>query len=591
MLYIGDMFQLPPVVKDEEWQILRQYYKSPFFFHSNALQNVPPVYLELKKVYRQREQVFIELLNRVRNDKLTDKDLELLNTRYQPDFTPTDNQKYITLATRNAVADNINNKELSKIKLPEYKFEGTIKGEFPAYALPTEMVLILKEGAQIMFIKNDSGEERRYFNGKLGIIDAIDEENIAVRIDDGDIIDVEKEKWSNTRYVLNKDTGEVEEEELGTFVQYPIRLAWAITIHKSQGLTFERAIIDTGDAFAAGQSYVALSRCTSLEGIILMSKITQRSIKTDEFAVQLSEQEKQQSELEQILEIEKKKFWTERLILYFDCKELIAVSHNLKKMLEDKDANDYAPAYKLSDVLFKEAVEIQKVAEKFQTQLDKIINQPTTDIELLRERCSKAVTYFHQTIVEKMVLPLQEYINSFTTKKSKTFFKHLCGLEQDMRLIIENMKKARYNDFLLVDAIDLIFPDRKDLYNANNNSDKDKDTNTTSKKKQKTNISDNKQNTKDVSLDMFLEGKTIEEIATMRKISQTTVITHLSEAVFCGKLDVLQIVSFETFDALTPYVQEELSKENPKLKPIKEAVGDQFSYEEIRIVMNHWSKD
>jgi len=451
ILYIGDMFQLPPVVKDDEWNFLREYYPSLFFFHAKALQRMPPIYLELKKIYRQREQFFVDLLNRVRNDELTQDDLQTLNRQYQPDFSPPAGEKYITLTTRNAKADAINNQKLDRLNTPTYRFEGEIKGEFPEYALPTEMTLTLKNGAQIMFIKNDTGEKRRYFNGKLGTIANIGKNRIEVRLEgSGEVITIEKEKWENIRYTLNKETAEIEEEELGSFVQYPIRLAWAITIHKSQGLTFERAIIDTGAAFAAGQAYVTLSRCTSLEGIVLLSRITQRSVQTDAHAVQLSKLEKEQAVLQQLLEEEKKRFWAERLLLYFDCKDLIDIPRNLNKLLEEKTSDDYDTARQLAKKLFHQAYEIQKVAVKFQEQLKTIVSKPTDDLHLLTERCYKAVTYFHLTIVEGMLLPLQQYINGFRIKKAKTFHKNICGLELDLKLFIENMKKVRYNDIPLL---------------------------------------------------------------------------------------------------------------------------------------------
>jgi hypothetical protein len=466
ILYIGDMFQLPPVVKDDEWIFLREHYRSPFFFHSKAMQRVPPVYLELKKVYRQREQFFVDLLNRVRNDELTQEDFQTLNQQYQPDFKSPANEKYITLTTHNAKADAINNRELARLTTPVYRFEGEIKGEFPEYSLPTEMTLTLKKDSQIMFIKNDSGEERRYYNGKLGTIANIGIDRIEVRLEgSGDVIDIEKETWKNIRFTLNKDTAEIEEEELGAFVQYPIRLAWAITIHKSQGLTFERAIIDTGNAFAAGQAYVALSRCTSLNGIVLLSQITQRSVQTDSHAVQLSKSEKEQAELLQIFEEEKKRFWAERLLLYFDCKELINIPRNLHKLLEEKTSDDYAPAHQLAKKLLKQANEIQNVAVKFQEQLKTIvqIQQQAVDMDLLTERCRKAIIYFHQTIVEGMLLPLQQYIKGFRIKKAKTFYKHLCGLELDVKLFIENMRKVRYNDIPLVKDLVLKIPERDGL--------------------------------------------------------------------------------------------------------------------------------
>ena len=600
MLYIGDMFQLPPVVKEDEWEFLRDYYQSLFFFHSKAVQRMPPVYLELKKIYRQRQQDFVDLLNRVRNDELTADDLQTLNRQYHPNFQPPAGEKYITLTTRNAKADAINNQELGSLKTPSFRFEGEIKGEFPEYALPTEMTLTLKKNTQIMFIKNDTGEERRYFNGKLGVITDLSTDRIDVRLaGSGRVITLEKEVWKNVKYTLNKETAEIEEEELGSFEQYPIRLAWAITIHKSQGLTFERAIIDTGDAFAAGQSYVALSRCTSLEGIVLLSKITHRSVQTDLHAIQLSKSEKEEYILQNELEEGKKRFWAERLLLYFDCSELLEIPRELKKLLEDKHSEEYDFAHKLARDMTKQAYEIREVAMKFQNQLKNIVSKQTDDeISLLRERCNKAVTYFHNTIIEKMLIPLQYYINVFKVKKAKTFFKHLCNLELDIKLFIENMKKVRYNDVLLVKDLVLSIPERNDLLkkiepekpSAPKPVPASASVHFQGKKKAKPAPSTSAQpqiSSARQSLNMLRDGRTIPEIAEDRNLVQSTIETHLAEFVFSGELPVTEVISQQTLDELTPFVLAAIAEDNMHLAPIRDAAGKKYSFSEIRLVMKH----
>ena len=593
MLYIGDMFQLPPVVKEDEWSYLRDHYKSLFFFHAKSVQRVPPVYLEFKKIYRQREQFFVELLNRVRNDELTDEDLQTLNRQYQPNFRPSDGKKYITLTTHNSKADFINSRELDRLTTPTYRFEGEINGEFPEYSLPTEMTLTLKKDAQIMFIRNDTGEERRFFNGKLGTVAHVERDKIEVRLEgSGEVIKIEKEKWENIRYTLNKETAEIEEEELGYFIQYPIRLAWAITIHKSQGLTFERAIIDTGGAFAAGQSYVALSRCTSLEGIVLLSQITQRSVQTDSYAVQLSKLEKDEAMLQQELQEGKKRFWAERLLLYFDCEDLIEVPRNLNKMLEEKTTEEYNSARKLVKELFKQAFEVQQVAVKFQTQLKNIIAKQNDDISLLTERCSKAVEYFHKTIVEGMIVPLQQYINVFKVKKAKTFHKNLCGLELDLKLFIENMKKARYNDIPLVKDMVLPIPSRYGIYQMPQKEEEQTVDKLPIKKKEtesgRQKYSMKPGNQARQSFNLFCEGLSINEIAKRRNLAESTIAAHLAELVLAGELPVIDLVSQETIDELTPWIQAAIAEDNLKLAPIREATDNRFSYNEIRFVLNHF---
>ena len=597
MLYIGDMFQLPPVVKENEWVFLREHYQSLFFFHSKAMQRVPPVYLELKKIYRQRQQTFVDLLNRVRNDELTDSDLQTLNRQYRPNFRPPEGEKYITLTTHNTKADTINNRELNSLTTSAFRFEGEIKGEFPAYSLPTDMTLTLKKNAQIMFIKNDTGEEKRYFNGKLGTIANISDDTIEVRLaGSGDMIKIEKETWKNVKYTLNKETAEIEEEELGSFEQYPIRLAWAITIHKSQGLTFERAIIDTGEAFAAGQSYVALSRCTSLEGIVLLSQITQRSVQTDIHAVRLSKLEKEETVLQQELEEGKKRFWAERLLLYFDCSDLLDVPRELNKMLDEKPTEDYDTARILARDMLKKAHEVRDVATKFQTQLKNIAaKQSNDDLSLLAERCNKAITYFHKTIVEGMLIPLQLYINVFNAKKAKTFYKNLCGLELDLKMFVENMKKVRYNDIPLAKDLVLHFPDRDKLYSGSKEQPPVNVSDTKSvykKPKPQKKFSENSDGQSRIpsaqqSFDMFRKGQTIPEIAKTRNIAETTVSSHLSEFVRTGELAVTDLISQQVVDELMPWVKSAIAEDNLHMTPIREAAGDKFSYNDIRFVMKH----
>ncbi|MDR2087279.1 MAG: AAA family ATPase, partial [Dysgonamonadaceae bacterium] len=312
VLYIGDMFQLPPVAQKDEWELLKTHYQSTFFFHAKVIEKTKPVYVELKKVYRQKDASFVNLLNRIRNNNTTPEDFQTLNERYNPYFNPPETENYIILTTHNYKADNINNRKLAELPAQEHLFSGETHGDFPDYSLPTDKQLRLKKGAQVMFLKNDTEEPRRYYNGKIATISRIDSDQIYVYIADTNTeILIKRETWENKRYYLDKESGEIKEELLGSFSQYPIRLAWAITIHKSQGLTFEKAIIDTGNSFAAGQTYVALSRCISLDGIVLFSKIHPNSILTDNYALEFSRSEKAEQELDKIFQAGKRKFWAE----------------------------------------------------------------------------------------------------------------------------------------------------------------------------------------------------------------------------------------------------------------------------------------
>ncbi|MGK0253249.1 MAG: hypothetical protein ACI9OE_000711 [Mariniflexile sp.] len=282
VLMIGDLQQLSPVVKDNEWDLLKQYYETPYFFSSKVFKSCNAISIELKHIYRQDNEVFIKILNEIRNNKLTMDSAALLNERYIADFVPAKKDGYITLTTHNNRANEMNNLKLLKIKEKSYYYKAEVDGNFPEYSYPTYEDLELKKGAQVMFVKNDSTPEKRYFNGKIGEIIYLDKEEITVRCqgDDFDIM-VTPEIWENINYNINQETKEISEHVTGSFSQMPLRLAWAITIHKSQGLTFDKAIIDAQASFAHGQTYVALSRCRTLEGIVLKHPISESSIIND----------------------------------------------------------------------------------------------------------------------------------------------------------------------------------------------------------------------------------------------------------------------------------------------------------------------
>ena len=282
LLLIGDLHQLSPVIKEEERRLLEAYYPSSYFFNSKALQKTAYLTIELKQVYRQSEKHFLDLLNQIRDNKATSTTLEELNKRYIPDFIPPAGEEYIRLTTHNHQAQTINDQHLAKISSPAFSYKAQVNGNFPQHAYPADELLTIKEGAQIMFIKNDVSFPKRFYNGKIGKVTHIDEHVIEVQTnDDPEPFSLQKAVWTNAKYVLNKETNEISEDIEGTFEQYPIRLAWAITIHKSQGLTFDKAIIDIASSFAHGQTYVALSRCRTLNGMVLNSPISHRAIIKD----------------------------------------------------------------------------------------------------------------------------------------------------------------------------------------------------------------------------------------------------------------------------------------------------------------------
>ena len=397
VLFIGDMFQLPPVIKAPEWNLIKDYYNSPFFFDSIVIKEDPPLFIEFKKIYRQSEEKFINLLNQVRNNELEDDGRELLESRFQPVFRRTKNDGYIILTTHNEKARNTNANELLNLNATSFTYTAEVTGDFPESAYPADELLQLKAGAQVMFIKNDSEKSKRYFNGKIGVITELDKEKIVVQCnDEPDTIDVKKEKWENIRYAINNTTRQLEEEVLGLFVQYPLRLAWAITIHKSQGLTFEKAIIDAGEAFAPGQIYVALSRCTTLDGIVLQSRIKSNGFFTDERIVRFSQKSSSANLLEQELQESRKNYQLKVLLSLFDYKIMIAEINELNDYLSEHKSSFNIEAGEWINEISGKINEIQLIAEKFQLQLKNLflIDEQPESNSVLQERIKAGGTYF-----------------------------------------------------------------------------------------------------------------------------------------------------------------------------------------------------
>jgi hypothetical protein len=373
VLMIGDMWQLPPVTKEAEWGLLKEYYNSPYFFDSLVIKDEPPVFIEFDKIYRQSEQRFIALLNQVRNNQLDEDGQYLLEKLFQPAFRRTKGDGYIILTTHNEKARNINITELSNLNKETFTYKAEIEGDFPETSFPAEELLQLKIGAQVMFIKNDTEKIKRYFNGKIGTVTGLDEEKIIVQCNDEPAsIEVKKEKWENIRYSLNNVTRQLEEKVLGSFVQYPLKLAWAITIHKSQGLTFEKAIIDAGNAFAPGQVYVALSRCTTLEGIVLKSRIGSGGIFTDERIVRFSQSAVSTDLLEEERERSKQKHLLKILCSVFDYNNEIGELGALKKYLEEHEDSFNKENGPWVDKLSEKTTALQITAEKFHVQLQRL---------------------------------------------------------------------------------------------------------------------------------------------------------------------------------------------------------------------------
>lgn len=394
LLCIGDLYQLPPVAQNQEWKILSEYYASPFFFESMAVKELSPLLIELNKIYRQKEEGFVRLLNKVRNNQMNAEDYDTLHSRYIPFFRPAEDDKYITLTSHNNQADLINQQRLNKVDRPSFTFNAVLEGDFPESMYPAENELILKIGAQVMFLKNDV-VQKRYFNGKIGVIRSLEKDKIVVACDDTNI-DVRPEVWENNRYILNRADGRLEQETLGTFTQYPLRLAWAITIHKSQGLTFDKAMIDAAAAFSSGQVYVALSRCTSLDGIVLLSKIPSSAISSNENVTRGQQSLLFKGSLPDRFALARKFFTLQLLEGIFSFTEIISATERLESMVKQHKAriNDGAVAW--IENFNRGPVADKAVGIRFNGHISMLMKDADMieNNDALRKRISEAAVHF-----------------------------------------------------------------------------------------------------------------------------------------------------------------------------------------------------
>jgi hypothetical protein len=578
ILFIGDLYQLPPVVNREEWQLMMPYYRSPFFFDAMVLQQAKIVNIELKKIYRQQDTEFISVLNSIRNNIADAEDLKVLERRYNPGFSPNPDEGYVLLTSHNSKADVVNKTELEKLPNKVHYFDAVVKGDFGERVSPVEKMMPLKEGAQVMFVKNDKGENRRYYNGKIVKVSRIQLGKVFVELDDKTEMELEKETWRNINYKYNQENDEVDEEELGSFTQYPVRLAWAITIHKSQGLTFERAIVDAGASFAPGQVYVALSRLTSLEGLILHTRINPSQVMTDERVVRYSEQMETQQNLEAELQEEQKEFAARKLLESFDLDKLCeAYKENYlgfaKSVIPDK-ADAVILALKWSDKIN----ELQTVAQKFNGHLHYIFgtgNRP--DYAHLQERTTAASQYFAKEL-DALEAALKTHIDEFKIKqKTKRYIAQLrfvLLLLQRKKMQIDQAGKLatglnKGTD--IASLLDMIAEDKK-MFAASQTKEEEKIV--TSKKEVGA--------SKNTTFEMYKEGKTIEEIATARSMAQSTIEGHLTSFVGTGELEVTEFVSPSELSLILKKIKE---LDGLSGTILKENLPPEITYTKLRAVI------
>ncbi|GAA4434587.1 helix-turn-helix domain-containing protein [Ravibacter arvi] len=665
LLLIGDLQQLAPVIKDDEWNLLKPHYDSVFFFSSKALQQLDLVRIELTHIYRQTDQAFINVLNQVRDNQLDQGGLELLNSRFVPSFSPKRGEGYIILTTHNASAGKINTGHLEEISEESFFFDARVTDDFPAYSYPTDETLELKIGAQVMFVKNDSAKERRYFNGKIGEVVSIADDAILVKCP-GDTMEivVEKATWSNLRYQLNPETMEVEEKIVGTFTQFPLKLAWAITIHKSQGLTFERAVIDANLSFAHGQVYVALSRCKTLEGMVLSSPIEAHSIRSDRQVASFSEETTANPPNAGQLQEAKAAYQKNTLFEAFDWHAVQRSLGQIGKIYREFQVTDDSLKERLKLLTDAFDRDILMVASRFRNQLNHLLAASGNAVDAsIQERLGKAAGYFQ----EKMSTAIRPEIDSLKPESEnkalqKAFLKAQEELERNL-FVKSACLEAVGKDFSVAGFLkarsraehDFVFQGEKDrdidpqkplsnsdLYKALKSwrdevaADHGVPAYMVIQVKTMTEIARSlpvslkalegikgigkskvnrfgveivsivrsyctekgispspqmlideppapKVPSRETTLSLFREGKSIEEIAAGRSLAVSTVESHLSHYIASGDVQVEEVFSKERIALILEFVGE---KPVNSLTEIKAGLGDDFTFSEIRAAVS-----
>lgn len=678
LLMIGDLHQLSPVVKDEDWRILRPYYTNLYFFSSKALQQAAPVSIELKHIYRQSDSFFINILNKVRENKIDQEVLNQLNERYISDFDPDKNEGYITLTTHNNTAQEINNTHLKALKGKSYFFTAQISGEFLEYSYPTDHELELKHDAQVMFVKND--REKRFYNGKIGKITKIEQERIFVKCPgDTDEIEVYATDWENLKYELNEESKEVQESVIGKFTQIPVKLAWAITIHKSQGLTFEKAVIDAASSFAHGQVYVALSRCKTFEGMVLRSPIYMNSVKTDGTISSFTKQAEENSPTESHLSEAKASFQQSMLFELFDFKSIKSrLFYCLKQIQEHSNILPASTIEGVETIKAEAEKDIYTFSEAFQRELLRLLegNVLPEENPFLQERVKKGCNYFFEKV---QVIFFENFkalsldtdnkaVNKTIREVTDNFRKEVISKMAALHTCKEGFNtngyiKAKVNaeiDFQTAESttstkstttktslsttgisnpelykrlkswrdsvaeernvpVYIILPSKSvlelieklpaslqqlekvkgigkqkvkefgsQILSIIQTYCEEKKIERPAEAEEVFDVPQIKLDTKRVSLEMFLAGSSIEEIAKQRNFTTSTIEGHLSHFIPTGEIEIYQLVTKEKVAMVTDFLQ---NNKPLSLTEIKNNLGDEFSYREIRIVLKHLEKE
>lgn len=622
LLMIGDLQQLPPVVRDEEMSLLAPYYATPFFFAAHALRHTDFVTIELKTVYRQSDPEFLSLLNAVRTNHADAETLRRLNTRCLPDFNPRREEGYIRLVTHNYQADRINAQELELLPSKLFTYTADIRDNFPEMSYPAAVDLHLKIGAQVMFIKNDSTGQQRYYNGLLGEVVMLTRNSITVRAhESGEHIEVGREQWFNTRYALNETTKEIEEIIEGSFEQYPLRTAWAITIHKSQGLTFERAIIDAGGSFAHGQTYVALSRCKTLEGMVLSAPLTARSIIQDNTVLSFTQtMDRQAPTPESVGEMERS-YYLYLLDELFGVRPLAQAFDSFVRLLDEhyyKQQPATLADAKAHRTAFSEKTEA--VAQRFREQYAPLalsISDYLNDAHL-QERIQKGASYFVEQLSPIAQWLLQVSLSSNNKVVAKRTTLVVDELKEQFRLLLTPLRHVaekgfQREDYQRVRTLTALGEAEKPKARTR---EKTKEKRTTSSQSSRTTMMEfggsteadgdflsppspkqekptakskpSKEKSSEISYQLFNAGKLPEEIAAERNLAVSTIYGHLALYVADGKIALTDLIPAHQVARVLGFLSE--NPEVLSLTEIRQAVGDDIGFEEIRIVKQHFQR-
>lgn len=587
VLFIGDLLQLPPVIKNNEWEILKEHYDSPFFFDAQVLRENPPVYIELETIYRQSDKEFTDILNNLRYNQITQEDVLRLNEHYKFGYTPPPQDGYITLTTHNRFADEINQKELRKLNASSYTYNAEITGEYGENIYPCEQHLELKEGAQVMFIKNDLSREQRYFNGKIGWVHGLDENKVIVKLDNAETIVVEKHTWKNIRYQIDENSKEIKEDELGTFSQYPLRLAWAITIHKSQGLTFDKAILDVRNVFSAGQSYVALSRLRGLDGLVLSAPFGMNGIANNSSVIQFETTKQKQGDADKIFAFSSVQYLEDFVVQLYNFNDVIKQwKYHVASYNKEENQSEKQQQYDWALAQIEHLYKMADTAERFNRQLYGLFKVNPINLHFLLERLNAAKNYFDaplKNIISELVLHRRKMMQ---LQRTKTYTNELEELDAQLMRRLKDIHKA----CLLADALVNHKTLNKEIWESSFDLSwrmklmytEVSATPTVGKKKKK-----EKGETYKETLMMYQEGKTAEEIAVERGLSMTTIEGHFARLIAQGEISISKVL---TPDKLFPILEAIKTQTDPSLTNLKSALGDKFSFGEIRMAMAYYEK-